>query len=344
MDTDRPDQHDEEQTVARGSEQDPPQDATAQDATAQDATAPDGPPAAREMGQPAERRQSFESAGPAELDLTVGAGRVSVALAEGTQVTVSVRADASAGGSWAQGLSDLIGWISEATGGGLASADLAEDAVDAVEITWSEIGRRLVVRPPAELPLKAVPLVVDVTAPTGSRVDVHAGSARVTVTGSAGNVGVRTGSGELNVAAVDGDVDIATGSGGVTIGPVTGRSRLRAGSGRISVASVGGPSEVKAGSAEVRFGAVHADLSARTGSGDLIVADAHGGRLDLKSGSGGLRVGVHAGVGAELDLSSGTGRAHSELPVASAPPEKRPTLVIRGRSGTGDVLVSPAAR
>lgn len=324
MDTDRPDP-DGEQTVNHA-EHDAAQDP------------------AQEPQQPAERRESFSSPGPAELDLSVGAGRVSVALVEGTEVTVAVRADPSAGGRWAQGLSDLVGWLNQATGGELPGADIAEDAVDAVEVTWSEMGRRLVVRPPNELPLKVVPLSVEVSAPTGSRIDVQTGSAGATVTGKAGNVTVRTGSGDLNVDTVDGDVDITTGSGGVTLGPVTGRSRLRAGSGRISIDSVGGPSEVKAGSAEVRLGAVHSDLSARTGSGNVTVADAHGGRLDLNSGSGGLRVGVHAGVGAELDLSSGTGRAHSELPVSSAPPQKRPALVIRGRSGTGDVLVSPAAR
>ncbi|MCW2632550.1 MAG: hypothetical protein JWR88_1512 [Pseudonocardia sp.] len=355
MDTDHPERDDarEEQTVNQDAEHDTPQDAPRQDDAGHDDAGHDAPQddagqdaaESREAtGRPAERRETFDSAGPAELDLTIGAGRVSVALAEGTEVTVSVRADASAGRGWTQSLSDLIGWLSEATGADLAGADLAQKAVDGVEITWSEIGRRLVVRPPTELPLKSVPLILVVTAPTGSRVDVNSGSAAVTVTGSAGNVGVRTGSGEVDVEAVDGDVEVSTGSGGVSIGPVTGRSRLRAGSGRISVDSVGGPSEVKAGSAEVRLGAVHADLSARTGSGDLTVADAHGGRLDLNSGSGGLRVGVHAGVGVELDLSSGTGRAHSELPVASAPPDKRPTLVIRGRSGTGDVLVSPAAR
>ncbi len=295
----------------------------------------------------AERRESFSSSAPAELDLTIGAGRLSVRLTESTTVDVWVRADLAMAGGWAQGLSDLLGWIGEATGspgstGSTLGADLAAQAVEAVEIAWSEVGRRLVVRPPTALPLRAVPLVIDVGAPVGSRVRVQSGSAPVTITGSAGGVQVKSGSGEVRVDSVEGDVDITSGSGAITVGPVTGRAQLRSGSGRVSIDAVGGPSEVKAGSGKVRLGTVLADLGARTGSGDLTVADARGGRLELSTGSGGLRVGVHAGVIAELDLSSGSGRARSELPVGFDPPEELPTLVIRGRSGTGDVLVTRA--
>jgi len=56
-----------------------------------------------------------------------------------------------------------------------------------------------------------------------------------------------------------------------------------------------------------------------------------------------LRVGVHPGVAAELDLSSASGRARSELPVSERAPEGVDTVVrVRGRTGSGDVLVTRA--
>jgi len=51
---------------------------------------------------------------------------------------------------------------------------------------------------------------------------------------------------------------------------------------------------------------------------------------------------VHPGVRAELDLTSGSGRARSDLRVESAPPDDAVALHVRGRTGSGDVLVTRA--
>lgn len=292
------------------------------------------------------RRQSWPAAGPAELELSVDVGRVRVELSDTDEVQVEVRHEPTAATGWAQGLSGLFGWLGTATAGpdGLLGGppDPAE-AVRATEISWSETARRLVVRSPAELPLRMVPLVVTVAAPARSRIAVRTGSGDVAVTGRAGWTAVRTGSGDIRLAEVDGEVEVTTGSGEVDLGPVTGRARIRTGSGRISVAALGGRSEVKTGSGDVRLGAVSADVGVRTGSGEVAVGDAAAGSLDLTTGSGDLRIGVRPGVAAELDLSSGSGRACSDLDVAGVAPEQVPVLHVRGRTGTGDVLVTRAS-
>ena len=173
-----------------------------------------------------------------------------------------------------------------------------------------------------ELPLRVVPLVVTVTAPAGSRLAARTGAGDVVVTGRAGWAAVRTGSGEVDVAAVDGDTDVTTGSGDLVLGEVTGRARLRTGSGTIRLTAAGGPTEIKAGSGDVALGAVSGDLGVRTGSGEVRIDDARSGRFDLTTGSGELRVAVHPGVRAELDLTSGSGRARSDLAVNAAPPAR----------------------
>ncbi len=99
---------------------------------------------------------------------------------------------------------------------------------------------------------------------------------------------------------------------------------------------------MQTGSGDVRLGAVTHDMSARTGSGDLTVVDASAGGLELTTGSGQLRVGIHPGVRAELDVSSGSGHARSDLPVGGPPAEGDVSLRVRARTGSGDALVTAA--
>lgn len=294
------------------------------------------------------RQQGWTCDGAAELEVTIDVGRIRVDLVPGgDEVRVEVRHDPASGGAFAQGVSGLISWIgSSGFAGPGFDADpeqLAKAAVRAAEISWSESGRRLVVRSSEELPLRVVPLAVTVTAPAGSRVAARAGSGDVSVSGAAGWAAVRTGSGRVDMGAVDGDTDVTTGSGDIDLGPVAGRARVRTGSGGVRLAAVRGTTEVRASSGDVTVTEVSADLGVRTGSGEVLVHDARSGRIDLSTGSGDLRLAVHPGVAAELDLSSGSGRARSELDVGSVPPEGPTTLVIKGRTGSGDVVVTRAA-
>lgn len=291
------------------------------------------------------RVQTWPVPGPAELELAIDVGRVFVLLApEATEVAVELRHDPSAATGFTEGLSGLINWLGGSTA---APQEATGEAVRAAEISWSESGRRLVVRSSQDLHLRTVPLALRVTAPAGSRLAVRTGSGDVTVEGRAGWTAVRTGSGDVRVDAVDGEADLSTGSGELDLGPVTGRARLRTGSGGIRLAAAGGPTEIRSGSGDVSVGEVGADLGVRTGSGEVTVADARSGKLDLTTGSGDIRIGVHPGAAAELDLSSGTGRARSDLKVGDLEiggeePGTGATLRIHGRTGTGDVLVTRA--
>lgn len=289
-----------------------------------------------EMDDDRARCGNWPCDGPASLELSVDVGRVQVALAAAPdgdstdaagEVRVEVRHDPTAGPSWAKGLSGLIGWLGAARpfeGEQPHPDDLAAEAVAAAEISWHEGARRLTLRSPGSLPLRMVPLAVTVHAPPGSRLAVRTGAGDVTVTGRAGRA------------------DVTTGSGDVILEAIEGASRLRTGSGRIELAAATGRTEIKAGSGDIRVGALDGELQVRAGSGDVAVTDARSGSMELATGSGTLTIGVHPGVAAELDLSSGSGQTRSDLAVEQVAPSTTPTLRVRGRTGSGDVLVTRA--
>lgn len=309
--------------------------------------APDDQPA----GVVRQENRAFD--GPVDLDLAVDVGRVRVHLDDGAdprEVRLEVRHDPAAAGGWAQRIGEVTSWLgavgSSPTEPAPDPATLGADAVRAAEITWGDAGTEqpaLTVRSSTELSLRVVPLAVTVWAPAGSRVTARTGAGDVTVRGRAGRATVRTGAGAAELADLDGDADVTTGSGGVTLGAVGGRTRIRTGSGAVTVAAAAGPTDIKAGSGDVTLGAVSADVAVRTGTGAVHVADAQAGRVELTTGSGGLSIGVHPGVLAELDLSSGSGRARSELDVHRTTPEREPAVKLRGRTASGDVVVTRAA-
>ncbi len=304
-----------------------------------DDTAAGGPDDTAAGGPDGTAEGGTEDRGPAGPDVT------------GRRVRVEVRHDPTATGGWAQRLGEVASWLGTVGAAPDAPPDPGAggaDAVRAAEISWSATGSGdgsvgLAVRSSTELPLRMVPLVVTVWAPAGSRVTARTGAGDVTVHGRAARATLRTGAGTARTGDVDGDVDITTGSGDVTVGAVTGRARIRTGSGAVTVAALGGTTDVKAGSGDVTVGEVAADVGVRTGTGAVRVADARAGRVELTSGSGELRVGVHPGVVAELDLSSGSGRARSELDVRHTAPPREPGLRLRGRTASGEVLVTRAA-
>ena len=293
-------------------------------------------------------RRRFECDGPVEVTVELGVGRLDVQLGPDTEVaelTVQVRPDPAAGPPWSSGITGLLSWLGEQAGA-IQPSEMAIEAARRTAIDFT--GRRLTVRTPQDIPLRSVPLTITVNAPTGSSIIARSAAGDVTVDGVADRLDVSTGTGQVRAQRCTGPVDVRTGSGDVRLGSVLGTLRVRTGSGLVDVVSLdavgglGNSGTVHTGTGDVRFGAVGCDLTARTGRGDLLVVDASAGRLELNSGSGQLRVGIHAGVWAELDISSGSGAAHSELPVTGPPAEGDVALRVKGRTGSGNALITAA--
>ncbi|MGQ0772819.1 MAG: DUF4097 family beta strand repeat-containing protein [Pseudonocardiales bacterium] len=292
------------------------------------------------------RQQDFECEGPIEISVEIGSGRLDIQLVEGAAgagaVAVQIRPDPPGQLPWTAGIGGLLTWLGEQTGAA-QPGELAAEAARNTAIDFT--GQRLSVCSPRDFPLRTVPLTIEVTAPAGSSITARSGSADVAVDGVADRLDASTGSGQVRAQKCTGAMDIRTSSGHVGLGSALGGLRVRTGSGGVDVVSLqgaGGGSTVQTGSGDVRLGAVGHDVNARTGSGDLTVVDASAGDIELTTGSGQLRVGIHAGVRAEVDVSSGSGRARSDLPVGGPPTEGDVGLRVRARTGSGDALVTPA--
>ena len=284
------------------------------------------------------REESFDTAGPIEIDVAVGAGRIEVKLSERSGVRVTVQHDTDASDQWVPGLSGLLNWVSGQFG---TPADISAD--DAVQQTRIDLtGTRLVVRTPKPLPMRGVPLSIVVEAPNGSHVESKSGSAALVTTGSAGRLNVISGTGDVSVDRADGVASVNSGSAAVRLGPMMGGVRVKSGSGDIEVSSVGGRSALFTGSGDVWLGAVQSDVMVRTGTGDITVADAACGTIELVTGSGELRIAVRSGTAAMVDLVSHAGQARSELDVSNTPPSKEPKLTVRGRTGSGNAVITTA--
>jgi hypothetical protein len=319
------------------------------------------------------RQERFDVEGPVDLGVEIDAGRVDVVLepasespAVGTPaVRVEVTADLDGAPGWVRGLAGLV----DAAGGleqrfgfdlgavaglGIRSGESLEErarrAVEAVEITL--VDGRLSVRGPREVALRTVPLAVSVHAPAGSGVAVRAGAAPVEVTGRPGTVEVST-TGGVTLEEVTTRSRVRCGAGDVSVGRVAGLLRVKGGAGDVTLSDVTAPAEVVTGSGSVTGVRVAADFTVRCGSGDVTVRDATAGDLDLTTGAGSVRVGVHAGVDASVDLRAAAGSASSDLPVSSTRPEGGggattsssgiPPLRIRGRAAAGSARVQSAA-
>lgn len=250
------------------------------------------------------RTESWTVAGDvAEVELVLGAGRVVVELVEEGREVV-VRVGAGQGGWWQQRLGGVLAALAPDESGPGRPDPAGAEAVAATDVSWSAHRDRLQVRSPQSGPLRAVPLEVAVTAPAGTRLRLRGSSAALEVSGRAGSLDAGTGSGEVTAGEVSGRLDVRTGSGAVRVGHVASSARLR------------------------------------TGSGDVAV-DAAAADVEVVTGSGDVRLGVGAGVLAELDVRTGSGTARSELEVLDAAPDGT-AVVLRARTGSGDVTVHAA--
>jgi hypothetical protein len=250
---------------------------------------------------------TFRTSDPVELDVRIPAGEIDVETIDGDESFVSVSGD--------------------------------ERLVEQTRVSLD--GRRLVVELRGKKPFGITISIGDFSLGTGHRLSVKAriphasaallatANADMRVRGRYERLDVKSASGDLRVSGeIERDAVVKTVSGDVRIDRVGGELRVNSVSGDVEVAAVGGSIESRTVSGDVRFDSVRE------------------GTVTVQSVSGDIEVGIAPGTSLDVDAGSVSGDLTSEVPLGSDPGEGHgsgPTLVLRGKTVSGDLKVFRAA-
>jgi len=170
-------------------------------------------------------------------------------------------------------------------------------------------------------------LRVQARVPHGAAVKVKTASADTELSGHFERLDLNSASGDVRLRGeVAENATVKTVSGDVELGRVDGDLSVQCVSGDVRVRTVSGSADTKSVSGDVRLGAVTA------------------GDIRFASVSGDIEIGVAQGSVLDVDAGSTSGDLSSEVPLASEPPAGEsavaaPTIVLRGRTVSGDVRV-----
>jgi putative adhesin len=277
------------------------------------------------------RTESFQTPNPVRLDIRLGAGEVRLEASQTTETTVRLEPlrdnDAS------------VAAVEEAR---------VEQRGDEILIDVRERRRGF----------RGSEVLVEVRCPEGSSVRGKTGSADVEGHGRFGSADVETGSGdvqfgelseEAKVNAASGDVQIGsvggegrinTASGDVQVGSFAAAAKINSASGDVQIGEVGGRLEVNSASGDVAVREASSAVSMNTASGDQTVGSVVEGKVELKSASGELKIGIREGSTLWVDARSRSGEVTSELPVSDLPPEgDAPHVELRANTMSGDITI-----
>lgn len=174
-------------------------------------------------------------------------------------------------------------------------------------------------------------LRVGARVPEGAEVKIKTASADTKLTGSFRALEVNSASGDVRLR-----------------GEVAETAAVRTVSGDVDLDRVGGDLSVGCVSGDVRARAVGGSVETKSVSGDIRVEAVTAGDVRFSSVSGDIEIGIAAGSLLDVDAGSTSGDLSSEVPLASEPPAGEdvpagPTVVLRGRTVSGDVRVFRAA-
>lgn len=167
-------------------------------------------------------------------------------------------------------------------------------------------------------------------------IHVASSAASIRSRGTRGALKLEAGSGTLDVADASGSVDLETGSGRITAAGVRGNQlKIDAGSGSVNVSDVDVATlAVDVGSGGIEMdGARSPDVKLESGSGSIRAALTGVVRaLRIETGSGSVALRLPANTSAELDVETGSGGIHSDIPIQVTRSERSHLI---GRMGDG---------
>ncbi|HYB37013.1 MAG TPA: DUF4097 family beta strand repeat-containing protein [Mycobacterium sp.] len=174
------------------------------------------------------------------------------------------------------------------------------------------------------LRMGAVDIVIEL--PSHSRVDAAVASADVHADGEFADFRFASASGNLTVESITGGAKIATASGDAAVDHLDGDLKFQAASGALTVDRLTG------------------NVKSQTASGSVSIGTAVSGALVAHTSSGAVEIGIPEGTAAQLDIMTGSGVVTNRLQSSDGPEQGDETLVVRVRTGSGDVDIHRAVQ
>jgi DUF4097 and DUF4098 domain-containing protein YvlB len=277
------------------------------------------------------RTETFQTPGPVRLDVRLGSGEIRLEASDTAETTVTLEP--------------------------LRDSEASSTAIEEARVEQRGDEILVDVRGPRRF-LRGADVLVEIRCPEESSVRSKTGSADIEAHGRFGSVEVETGSGDVQFSEVSGDAEINAASGDVQISRVGGRGRINTASGDVQLASVAGEAKINSASGDVQIREARNALEVNTASGDVLVREASSsvsansasgdqtigsvteGKVDVKTASGDIKVGIREGSTLWIDARSRSGEVRSELPVSDLPPEgDAPHVELRANSMSGDITV-----
>lgn len=295
--------------------------------------------------------RSLNVNGPVELEVSTGAGNISVR--PGSSRTVEVRGTIKANNHWPFGSSeDAEAKIHQLE----SNPPILQDG------NFIRIGR---IEDP-EL-RHNISISYEIETPAATQLKATSGSGNVevegvegpvrTVTGS-GNIGVsgiqneltaNTGSGDIRANSVRGEVHLNTGSGTIDAEGVSGAFYASTGSGNVTLAEdSGGSGKVSTGSGSVRLSGVNGSLRVGTGSGNIVAEGKATGDWSLHTGSGNVTVRLPEDASFAIDAHADSGSIITHRSVTVQGTLRKGTLqgvvgkggpMLQLRTGSGNIQI-----
>lgn len=295
--------------------------------------------------------RSLNVTGPVEMEVSTGAGNITVR--PGSSRTVQVRGMIKANNHWVFG-----------------SSDDAQARIQRIESNppilqdgnFIRIGR--IDDPELRHNLS---ISYEIDTPAATQLKATSGSGNVAVEGVGGPVRAVTGSGNLSLSGIQSELTASTGSGNIHANSIHGEVHLNTGSGTIEAMGVsgafyastgsgnvtleeisGGGGKVSTGSGSVRLSGVNGSLRVGTGSGNIVAEGNASGDWSLHTGSGNVTVRLPGDASFAIDAHADSGSIFTRRSVTVQGTLKKGTLVgvvgkggptLQLRTGSGNIQI-----
>jgi DUF4097 and DUF4098 domain-containing protein YvlB len=185
--------------------------------------------------------------------------------------------------------------------------------LDRIQVDLAQQANGVVVTTRTRPGLNNASVQLEITAPPGTRLDLHTGAGSVEVSGLRSDVKADSGAGSLTLSDLSGAIDAHSGAGSITLRNVSG----------------GIVADSGAGSIEVRGGDGRADL--HTGAGSILYEGALQGDSRFESGTGSITLRLPTSLNMRVDLGTGMGTVEVDYAVDGQVTKRE----VRGVIGTG---------